>query len=81
MKIIEGIANVYKEDGSKHPFDYSIFVYPNAMIANAQIEKQGIREKMMQVGGRPVMVRIEIPGITEEVENHANGSGLIKKEG
>ena len=81
MKIIKGIANVYKEDGSKHPFDYSIFVYPNAMIANAQVEKQGIREKMMQIGGRPVMVRIEIPGITEEVESYANGSRLTEKEG
>jgi hypothetical protein len=81
MKVIEGIANIYKEDGSKHLFDYSIFVYPNAMIANAQVKKQGIREKMMQVGGRPVMVRIEIPEITEEVESYANGSRLTEEKG
>jgi len=81
MKIIEGIANVYKEDGSKHPFDYSIFVYPNSMVAKAQIEKQSLREKMMQVGGHPVKVRIEIPELEGEVKDHADIFGISEEEG
>jgi hypothetical protein len=80
MKIIEGIANIYKEVSGEHQFDYSVFVYPNPYAAASAIEKQNLKEKLMQVGGRSVKVRIEIPEITEEVDSHANGSGLTEKE-
>lgn len=61
MKVIAGIANIYHEVNGEHMFDYSIFVYPNSMIANAQISKQGPKERLMMVGGRSVNIRIEIP--------------------
>lgn len=86
MKIIEGLANVYKEVSGEYHFDYSVFVYPNHHAADSAMEKQGTKEHMMQVGGRPVKVRIEIPEITEpeitkEVEENAVGSELTKTEG
>jgi hypothetical protein len=78
MKIIEGIANVYKESNGEHMFDYSVFVYPNDMIARAQLEKQGPKEKMMMVGGRPVKIKIEIAELEWEVKSYANGSAIAE---
>lgn len=80
MKIIEGIANIYHEISGEYQFDYSVFVYPNSYAAQAAVERQSLKEKMRQLGGRPVQVRIEIPELPQEVNPNADGSGILKEE-